>query len=279
MNLQNDTALVVLSGGQDSTTCLFWAKHYYKHVHAVTFNYGQRHSRELAAAQTVAMLAGVESHEIVTLGPVLQGTSPLTNPNEQLEMYSDFKSMDAIIGDRVEKTFVPMRNALFLNIAANRAVCLGARTLVTGVCEADNANYPDCRRSFIDAQQATVNEALGLENGKGLEISTPLITLSKADSIHLARNLAGGAYEALAFSHTAYDGNYPPVGADHASVLRAYGFEQAMVPDPLVVRANMEGLMELPHTPNYRNTTVDLNDLRQKIAALQHRVASDWGAL
>lgn len=243
-------ALVVLSGGQDSTTCLWWARKYFVEVHAITFNYNQRHSLELQAAANVAKLAGCASHETITVGPILAGRSPLTNPGEQLEQYSDFNSMDKIIGDRVELTFVPMRNALFLTLAANRAICKDIPTLVTGVCQADNANYPDCRQDFINSQQATINEALGIRH---FSILTPLMDLSKDQSIHLMAQLGG--YEALAFTHTAYDGQFPPVGNDHATILRAHGFEQSGMPDPLVVRAWMEGLMPLPTTSNYTSAS------------------------
>jgi 7-cyano-7-deazaguanine synthase len=240
-------ALVVLSGGQDSTTCLFLARGRFDEVHAVTFDYCQRHARELEAAVIVADMARVASHEMVRVGPILAGRSPLTDPAEQLEQYDDHDSMAAIIGDRVELTFVPMRNALFLTLAANRAICRDVTDVVTGVCEADNANYPDCRASFIRAQERAVNEALGIDT---FRIHAPLMGLSKADSVRLAVDTPG-AYPALAYSHTAYDGQYPPVGRDHATVLRAHGFEQAGVPDPLVARAVLEGLMPAPPTANY----------------------------
>lgn len=256
------SCLVVLSGGQDSTTCLFWAKQRVRTVHAVTFNYNQRHARELEAAVRVAEMAGVASHEVVDIGPILKGSSPLTDPTEHLEQYDDHDTMADIIGTRVELTFVPMRNALFLTLAANRAVCLNTYHIVTGVCEADNANYPDCRETFIESQQATVNEALGLnpyqDGGTGMVIDAPLLHMTKAESIQVAREIPG-AYYALAYTHTAYDGAYPPLGKDHATVLRAHGFEQAGLPDPLIVRACLEGLMELPLTTNYdrlRNDTV-----------------------
>ncbi len=239
-------ALVVFSGGQDSTTCLYWAKREYDEVEAITFDYGQRHSREIDAATTICEKAKVKQ-TIVTIPDVLQSTSPLTDPTAELEQYTSHDEMEEIIGDRIEKTFVPMRNAFFLTIAANYAVANDCQIIVTGVCEADNANYPDCRLSFILAQQATINEALGVDY---MTIVTPLMKLNKELSIRLAETLPG-CMKALAYSHTAYDGSYPPSGADHATVLRAQGFLNAGVPDPLIVRAWKEGLTELPSTPNY----------------------------
>ena len=241
-------AMVVLSGGQDSTTCLYWAKANFDEVHAITFNYGQKHSIELDAAVKVAQMAEVQTHQFVNIPNILRGRSPLVNPNEKLEQYTDYQSMDKIIGDRVELTFVPMRNAFFLTVAANYALERDIYDLVTGVCQQDNANYPDCRASFIKLQQATINEALGIE---AFRIHTPLMDLSKAQSIDLAKTF-DGCMDALAYSHTAYDGKYPPTGKDHASVLRAQGFLEADTPDPLIVRAWRDGLMDLPDTNNYR---------------------------
>jgi 7-cyano-7-deazaguanine synthase len=241
-------ALVVLSGGQDSTTCLYWAFNQgFDEVHAVTFNYGQRHAREIEAATIIAKRAGVTSHETINLGPILKGTSPLVSDAE-LEQYEDGN-----LPGGLEKTFVPLRNQLFLTIAANRAYVLGCRNLVTGVCQEDFGGYPDCRQVFIDALEEAI--ARGTFTGQDgaldrLKIYTPLMFLTKAESIHLARRLPG-CYEALAYSHTAYDGQYPPLGFDHATVLRAQGFEKAGVADPLILRAACEGLMELPNTPNY----------------------------
>lgn len=257
MTTTKTKALVVLSGGQDSTTCLFWAKKYFDEVHAITFDYSQRHSREIQSAEDVSDIAGVDSRELIKLGSgVLRSTSPLTDPNQELETYSDHASMEAIIGNRVEKTFVPMRNALFLTIAANRAVILGATHIVTGVCQEDNANYPDCRQEFIDQQTSAIHAALGEQAG-GLMIVTPLMNLSKAASVELAAKLGNEAFAALAYSHTAYDGSYPPVGKDHASILRAKGFEDAGLPDPLVLRAYAEGAMPIPLTRNYADDAVN----------------------
>jgi 7-cyano-7-deazaguanine synthase len=229
-------AMVVLSGGQDSTTCLAWAKQTFRDVYAVTFNYGQRHWREIMAAEKVANMLDVASHEVVVVPDVLRSRSPLTDHNTELETYDNFASMDAIIGNRVELTFVPMRNAFFLTIAANIALSKDCRTLVTGVCQQDNANYPDCRKAFIDAQEQTINEALGIDD---FRIVTPLMQLTKSESVHLAVRTPG-AIEALAWSHTCYAGDYPPCGKCHACVLRAHGFEQAGIADPLLVRALTE---------------------------------------
>jgi 7-cyano-7-deazaguanine synthase len=246
--------IVVLSGGQDSTTCLFWALSNELVVDCVTFDYNQRHRRELDAARKVFDLAKklypnqVLTHEVIELGPVLKGYSPLVS-GEKLEQYKDHASLPG----GLEKTFVPMRNQMFLTIAANRAAYHGAVGLVTGVCEEDYGGYPDCREVFISSLQDTCN--LGTFTGQDgapnpIAIFTPLMHVTKAGSVKMAMDLRG-CYKALAYSHTSYDGAYPPVGHDHATLLRAKGFEEAGIPDPLVLRANHEGLMTLPSTMNY----------------------------
>jgi 7-cyano-7-deazaguanine synthase len=249
------TVLVVLSGGQDSTFCLFWALQRYAKVRAVTFNYGQRHSIEIGAAKAIAMFAQVP-HEVVSLGPILQGTSPLVS-DAPLEQYADHASLPG----GLEKTFVPLRNQLFLTLAANRAFVAGADVIVTGVCEEDFGGYPDCRRVFIDAlEQAITLGSFTAEAGfpNGFEIQTPLMKLTKAATV-LASLEVPGCYAATAYSHTAYDGAYPPVGHDHATLLRAKGFEEANVPDPLILRAAIaDGLMSLPETPNYAPELVEV---------------------
>jgi len=265
-------ALVVLSGGQDSTTCLFWALQNYSKVSAVTFDYGQRHRRELHCAASIAYLAQrvprVE-HEMIQCMGIMHSTSPLVDVTASLENYTSYEQMDQVIGDRTELTFVPMRNALFLTIAANRAVELGGADIVTGVCQMDNANYPDCRLSFIRAQEEMINQALGLSDGKRINIVTPLINMSKAESVHLALHTPD-AYEALALSHTSYDGMYPPVGMNHANVLRAQGFLEADYPDPLVLRAVDEGHMTLPDTENYNMDRMHVVAARARVRIWLH---------
>jgi 7-cyano-7-deazaguanine synthase len=124
----------------------------------------------------------------------------------------------------------------FMVLAANRAYVHGINDVITGVCQEDFGGYPDCRAIFCDEMEGALR--LGLEYD--LNILTPLMYLTKADSVRLAASLPG-CMDALAYSHTAYDGIYPPTGNDHATLLRAKGFEQAGLPDPLVLRAVAEG--------------------------------------
>ena len=253
MEERNKTkALVILSGGQDSTTCLFWAKQHFDEVFAVTYNYGQRHVIEIEAAKEVAILAGVRRHFIVNVGPILVGSSPLVSSNA-LEQYKDMQSLPG----GLEKTFVPGRNLLFLTLAANLAYTLGITDVVTGVCEEDSGGYPDCRQAFIDSAQKSIVEGFAYNNEDdftNFKIHTPLMYLTKAQTVELAVELGQDCWDALAHTHTAYDGKYPPTGNDHATLLRSKGFFEAGRPDPLVLRAVMEGLMELPETDNYKPT-------------------------
>lgn len=232
MNKIATRAIVSLSGGQDSTTCLWWAKANYDFVTALTINYGQTHSVEIAAARKIASLAGVP-HEVVVLPPhILNGKSPLVNQSEQLQKYEDADSLPG----GLEKTFVPMRNFLFLAIAANRAACLDNADIILGVSEEDFGGYPDCRADFIQAANETINLALGLGfKDRRISIRTPLIHLNKKQTVDMARSFPG-CWETLAYSHTCYEGSVPPCGHCHACLLRARGFEQAGETDPLLDR-------------------------------------------
>jgi 7-cyano-7-deazaguanine synthase len=241
-----EKVLLVFSGGQDSTTCLYWAlREGYEPV-ALTINYGQRHSTEIYAASKIADLAHID-HFVLNVPNILLGTSPLVS-DSKLEQYKDHASLPG----GLEKTFVPMRNQLFLTLAANRAYCMGINKIITGVCEADFGGYPDCREVFIDAIEAACNEGTFCEGPQGaLQILTPLMHLTKKQTVELAMQLGPECMEALSYSHTAYDGAYPPVGHDHATLLRAKGFEEAGIADPLVLRAVSEGLMPMPKSSNY----------------------------
>lgn len=223
--------LVILSGGQDSTTCLYWAKKQpqVEQVHALTFDYGQRHGVEIDRACGIARRAGVDSHEVLQLpAKILQGTSPLTNPSQEVERYA---SADVLPGG-LEKTFVPGRNILFLTLAANRAHVLGCDALVIGVSQEDFGGYPDCRASFIEAMGIAISEGMP----SPIEIKTPLIDLDKKQTVWMAKDLGPECWEALGYSHTCYNGESPPCGSCHACLLRQKGFDEAGLTDPLIER-------------------------------------------
>lgn len=219
----HDKALVVLSGGQDSTTCLHWAlKTFGKgNVSAVSFDYGQRHKIELECARRITTLAGVK-HTVLPIDTftALGGTA----------LTDDIDVPDHVDEGELPVTFVPGRNLIFLTFAAAYAYQLGIGNLVTGVAQTDYSGYPDCRQHSIDAIEESIR--LGMEFD--VTIHTPLMYLTKAETVELAQDC--GAMAALAFSHTCYNGQQPPCGACPACEIRARGFADAEVEDPLVAR-------------------------------------------
>lgn len=220
--------MIVFSGGQDSTTSLYWAKEKFKGVHVVTFDYGQRHKIEIESAKKIAQLAGVRSHEIIDLTDIMRTTSPLVDFSREVGQYG---SVDELPGG-IEPTFIPCRNILFLTIAANRAVIKSIKDLVIGVSAIDYGGYPDCRPEFILSIEETLRHGLEME----INIHTPVISLSKKDTVLLASRMPG-CLEALAYSHTCYEGKFPPCGKCHACFLRVKGFKEAGIGDPLIERA------------------------------------------
>ena len=230
-------ALVILSGGQDSTTCLALAvrKHGPQNVAAMTFDYGQRHAVEIEAATRIAALAKIASHEVILVRGILRGTSPLVSADTPVTTYA---SSEALPGG-LEKTFVPMRNSLFLVLAANRAVVMfpGEHNveLYAGVGQEDYGGYPDCREAFIVQMAGTINRSLDDPSLPMIGILTPLMHLSKAQTVLLSESLPG-CREMLAWSHTCYNGAVPPCGECHACLLRQKGYGEAGVTDPLIER-------------------------------------------
>lgn len=216
-------ALVVLSGGQDSTTCLYWALSRFAQVSAISFDYGQRHRVELDAARTIAAMAGV-GHTIIPINTFSAlGGNALTDQQISPDTGPDAETL-------LPNTFVPGRNLVFLTFAAAWAWPRGIRHIVTGVAQTDYSGYPDCRENTLRALELAIN--LGMESRMRLHM--PLMFLSKADTVTLARTV--GAMPALAFSHTCYAGAVPPCGQCAACVLRAKGFAEAGIPDPLLNR-------------------------------------------
>lgn len=229
--MDSDGALVLLSGGQDSTTCLFWAQKRWRNVSALTIVYGQRHAVEVEAAKKIAASAGIE-HEVLELSNLLHSTSPLVNPEHEVGQYENAEQLPG----GIESTFVPCRNILFLTIAANRAVVKGYTNLITGVCEEDYGGYPDCRADFISRMEDALQAGIwGLESDIPVRVHTPLMHLTKKDTVEMAINL-DGCMDALSHSHTCYKGDIPPCGKCHACLLRSKGFDDAGVEDPLLVR-------------------------------------------
>ncbi len=214
-------ALVVLSGGQDSTTCLYWALDRFgvDAVDTITFDYGQRHRVELDCANRVADFAGVP-HKIYPID-----TFAALGGNALTDSGIDVKKDG---GAGLPNTFVPGRNIVFLTFAAAYAWQRKIGHIVAGVTQTDYSGYPDCRQETIDALQSTIR--LGMESN--VVIHTPLMKLSKKETVLLAKDL--GALEAMGLTHTCYEGIRPPCGECPACRLRAKGFAEAGIEDPLV---------------------------------------------
>ena len=224
MQLNQNKALVVFSGGQDSTTCLYWAIDRFgrDNVSTVTFDYGQRHRVELDSARTIAGIAGV-SQTILPIDTFTAiGGNVLTDDAQQPDKVMPAASLP--------NTFVPGRNLIFLSFAAALAYTRGIGRVVTGVAQADYSGYPDCRENTLKALELAIR--LGME--ARLQLETPLMYMSKAETVKLAEQL--GALEAMAWSHTCYNGVVPPCGHCLACQLRAKGFAEAGIADPLVQR-------------------------------------------
>jgi len=174
--MKNEKAIVVFSGGQDSTTCLFWAIKNFAEVEAVTFHYNQRHSAEIDCAKNIASILGIK-HHILDMS-LLNQLAPNALTRNEIEIEEN-KS------EGLPSTFVPGRNLLFLSFAGVLAYQIGARHIITGVCETDFSGYPDCRDSFIKA----LNVSLNLSMDKSFVIHTPLMWLNKAETWELADKL------------------------------------------------------------------------------------------
>ncbi|KZM55390.1 7-cyano-7-deazaguanine synthase [Geobacillus stearothermophilus] len=211
MKMKEEKAVVVFSGGQDSTTCLVWAKEQFGEVEAVTFDYGQRHRREIEVAQAIAAELGVR-HTVLDMSLLGQlAPNALTRDDIAIEQKEG----------GLPTTFVDGRNLLFLSFAAVFAKQRGARHIVTGVCETDFSGYPDCRDVFIKSLNVTLNLAMDYE----FVIHTPLMWLTKAETWKLADEL--GAFEFIRTKTlTCYNGIIADgCGECPACVLRKRGLD------------------------------------------------------
>ena len=212
--LDKEKALVVFSGGQDSTTCLFWALRNFKEVHTLTFSYGQRHSLETEIARRLAERAGVDFRLMDISSIAGLGTSSLTDDSIRMDEEKPSGTFP--------NTFVPGRNLFFLSVAAVYAREHGIMNIVTGVSQTDYSGYPDCRDSFIRSLNVTFNLAMDEQ----FVIHTPLMWLDKAQTWALADSL--GVFDIIRNETlTCYNG-VPGDGCGHcpACRLRQAGLEE-----------------------------------------------------
>ncbi len=213
--IKKGKGLVVFSAGQDSLTCLMWAKTIFKDVEAITFSYGQKHSIEIDCAETICKILGVK-HTIHSVDTLSWNRNALTDNSIKVKATST-----------VPTTFVPYRNLHFLLIAATYARSQGIHNLITGVCQTDFSGYKDCRDVFIKSFVNTINEA----DDYDMRVHTPLMWLTKKETVQIMDKL--GHIDLLAYTHTCYEGVHPACGKCPACKLRLKGFNDAGIPDPI----------------------------------------------
>lgn len=224
-------AVVLLSGGLDSTTVCALARAKEREIYALTINYAQRNVHEIDAAKKVAQINGVAEHVILPIDLSLIGGSSLTDMSIDVAKDVPFEK----IGQKIPNSYVPARNTIFLSLALGYAEARNAAEIWLGVNQLDYSGYPDCRPEFIDAfkRLAAVATKAGVEGAK-LEIMTPLLYLTKGGIIQLGTSL-GVDYS---ITRTCYDldENGLACGRCEACLLRKNGFQEAGVPDPTPYR-------------------------------------------
>jgi 7-cyano-7-deazaguanine synthase len=231
MSQQPQSAVVLLSGGLDSTTTLAIAKHEGFRLFTLTFRYGQRHAIEVEAARRVAQAMGVERHVIVEIDLRVFGGSALT---DNLAVPKN-RGMDEM-GAGIPLTYVPARNTVFLAYALAFAEVTASEDIFIGVNALDYSGYPDCRPEFIRAFEAMANLATkaAVEGHQQLRIHTPLIQLTKAQIIQRGLELRVD----YGLTHSCYDptSEGTSCGQCDSCLLRLKGFAEAGVVDPIVYR-------------------------------------------
>lgn len=213
----NEKALVVLSGGQDSVTCLAWAINKFGegNVEAITFNYEQRHNVEIEQAKIITSKHNIP-HFIYNIDVLKWNKNALTDNNIEIKQT-----------DTVPTSFVPYRNVHFLLIASTYARSKGIKRIVTGVCQMDFSGYKDCRDIFIKSFEIMINQA----DDYHITIHTPLMFMTKSEEVKLMASL--GCLDWLKDSHTCYEGKRPACGKCPACILRLKGFNEAGITDPI----------------------------------------------
>lgn len=215
-------AVVLLSGGLDSSAAIHLAKSEGFEVYALSFDYGQKHNKELECAKATALKVGAVAHNIVTLQLNLWGGSSLTDSAMEVED-GDITRTD------IPMTYVPARNMVFLSVAASFAEAIGAQDIYIGVSEVDYSGYVDCREEFIRSMEETINKGtvMAAEHGKKIRIHTPFINKTKSEEIQLGEKL--GVDWSLTWS--CYRGGEKPCGTCDSCLLRAKAFSEAGVVD------------------------------------------------
>ncbi|TQV75109.1 7-cyano-7-deazaguanine synthase QueC [Aliikangiella marina] len=219
-------AIVLLSGGLDSSTCLAIAQSKGFDVYALSFSYGQKHSSELEAAKRVANLSQVSEHRIINLDLGGFGGSALTDEGIEVPTENDPDN-----SDEIPATYVPARNTVFLSIALAWAEVLEAEKIFAGVNAVDYSGYPDCRPEYIEAFQKMADLATkaGIE-GTGVKIETPLINLTKPKIIQLGLSLAVDYSQTVSCYQA--DEHGLACGQCDSCLIRKAAFESAGIADP-----------------------------------------------
>ncbi len=222
--MTNKKAIILFSGGLDSTTCLAIAKSQGYECYALSFSYGQKHSSELEAAKRIAENADIKLHKIIDLDLGSFGGSALTDNSIEVPTEAT---------EGIPVTYVPARNTVFLSVSLAWAEVLEADAIFAGVNAVDYSGYPDCRPEYINAFQTMANLATkaGIE-GKGVQILTPLISLTKVEIIQLGSSL-GVNYSQTVSCYQA-DKNGAACGECDSCKIRKQAFENATHKDPTI---------------------------------------------
>ena len=215
-------AIVLFSGGLDSTTCLYWALYKGYECETLTVSYGQKHDRDVRSARQIADKLGVKQHFLTLDFPWLVSSS-LVDKNQPIPD----QPMEEIESGKIPSTYVPGRNLVFLSVAASLMDAVHADAIVAGPNAVDFSGYPDCTPAFFNAAREAINR--GTERGvtRGVEVLAPLMDLNKADIVRLGAKL-GVPFE---LTWSCYSGGDKPCGHCDSCKLRARGFAEAGVKD------------------------------------------------
>ena len=223
--MSNGKAVVVLSGGLDSTVCMGIAHTKGRDIYPLSFYYGQRHEVELERAQRIAEFYGLkERHKIFNLQGVFSN-SALTDSDKEVPLGRDEFEMS----QDIPITYVPGRNIVFLSIALSYAAAIGAEYIYTGVNALDYSGYPDCRPEFIESFRQVIETGTKEGAGGRIQLLTPLIALTKAGIIKLGIKTGAPLY----LTHSCYQGTIPACGECDSCKLRIKGFAEAGFVDPI----------------------------------------------